>query len=186
MPGAQKARVRWGREGLGQTWEATARARGAHTIISRSITGTWGLWVEEQPQTGPRPAPRSPHCPGPGPQALADHPARGVLRARVSGESWRQDLPGWIWDEATGAAGGPRWDRGRQPRFWSRCATALWGVTLGPSLSPPEPPFPSGRISMIVPTLSVPPACCEDQEPSSRTIRSPAPHEEHPSVPQAL
>ena len=94
VPGAQKARVRWGREGLGQTWEATARARGSHTIISRSITGTWGLWVDEQPQTGPRPAPRSPHCPGPGPQALADHPDRGVLRAGVSGESWRQDLPG--------------------------------------------------------------------------------------------
>lgn len=57
--------------GMGETWEATARSRGHHTVISMSTTGTWGLWMNDQPQTGrlpsPHPTPKSPPCPVPVP-----------------------------------------------------------------------------------------------------------------------
>lgn len=94
--GAQTARVRRGREGLGQTWEATARAKGSHsqgwephTIIPRSTTEPGHSGVDEQLQTGPRPAPRSPTLLQPSASGPGRPPCQGVLRAGVSRESWR-------------------------------------------------------------------------------------------------
>lgn len=55
--------------GMGKTGEATARSRGNHTVISMSTTGTWGLWMNEQPGhlPSPHPTPKSPPCPVPVP-----------------------------------------------------------------------------------------------------------------------